>query len=141
MRREKNNESREEEIDWKSTFRLNSRQEASNPDIFHEQYLVLDSKDEYKKKIQKRKLDLHILDSFSIRFSQYRPKNPIRNNLRKRMRKKNEQRMEEESLIGWKINLFKIHEILDIDIFHAHTNLNDSLLIAQKQRTIQEEEE
>lgn len=46
------------------------------------------------------------------------------------MRKENEQRMEEESLIGWKINLSvaKIHESLNVNIFYVHPNLNDSLL-------------
>lgn len=65
MRREKNNESREEEIDWKSTFRLNSRQKSSDLDISHERYLVLDSKEENKKeKFRKR----NQICTFSIHF-------------------------------------------------------------------------
>lgn len=65
MRREKNNESREEEIDWKSTFRLNSRQEVLDLDIFHERYLGFDSKEENKKeKFRKR----NQICTFSIHF-------------------------------------------------------------------------
>lgn len=65
MRREKNNESREEEVDWKSTFRLNSRQKSSDLDISHERYLVLDSKEENKKeKFRKR----NQICTFSIHF-------------------------------------------------------------------------
>lgn len=65
MKREKNNESREEEVDWKSTFRLNSRQKSSDLDISHERYLVLDSKEENKKeKFRKR----NQICTFSIHF-------------------------------------------------------------------------